>query len=743
MTERDGLMRQLLAAFAGETQERLQEITLTLLELEKTPEAGRRGELLETVYRDAHSLKGAARVVNRGDAETVCQALEEVFARWKNGRLEPDPGTFDTLHQVVEGLAGLAAAPEGSLPDRAARLEELLRPLAGAGRQEGKAPERVGRPGAGGEPDPRAADGRTGGSPAAAAAKARQETVRISLAKLEGLLRQAEEMLAVKLAAAQQAADLRALSDSFAQWRRRWSRVLPELEGRSTAWREFLAWQQEHLHAMESQLGALLKATAENAGGIGRKVDRLLESSKKVLLFPFSSILQAFPKMVRDLAREQGKEIELVIRGAEIEIDRRILEEIKDPLIHLLRNCVDHGVERPEERERAGKPRRGTITIAVSQAESDQVRIEVCDDGAGIDPRRVREAAVRRGVVSAEEAARLGDPGALELIFRSGVSTRAGVTSLSGRGLGLSIVREKAERLGGLVRVETAPGRGSAFQLLLPLTLATFRGVRVKAAGREFIVPTANVERVDRVTREAVKTVENREAIPYSGGPLSFVRLADALELGRGDGREPEPIPFLVLAAGGVRIAFAVEEILAEQEVLQKSLGRQLVRVRNIGGATVLGDGQVVPILNVHDLLRSAVKAAAPVFRAAAEGKRERRSILLAEDSITARILLKGILESAGYSVRTAVDGIDALTALKTGEYHLLVSDVEMPRMDGFELTARIRGEQRLRELPVVLVTARESREDRERGVEVGANAYIVKSSFDQGNLLETIRRLL
>jgi two-component system chemotaxis sensor kinase CheA len=329
------------------------------------------------------------------------------------------------------------------------------------------------------------------------------------------------------------------------------------------------------------------------------------------------------------------------------------------------------------------------------------------------------------------------------LIFRSGVSTSPMITEISGRGLGLAIVREKAERVGGTVSVETQQGTGTTFRLMLPLTLARFRGILVRVGESLFVVPTRHVQRVLRVGREEIKSAENRETIQINGRAASAVRLSDVLEITRRNaGTDPKgKVPVLVLAWAGEQIGFLVDEILDEQEVLVKSLGKQLPHVRNIAGATVLGTGRVLPVLNVADLMQSAVKTAPAA--AARETEEAPKSVLVAEDSITSRTLLKNILEFAGYKVKTAIDGAEALAVLGTEAFDLVVSDVEMPRMSGFDLTAKIRSDKRLAQLPVVLVTGLDSREDKERGVDVGANAYIVKSSFDQGNLLEVVRRLI
>jgi two-component system chemotaxis sensor kinase CheA len=429
-------------------------------------------------------------------------------------------------------------------------------------------------------------------------------------------------------------------------------------------------------------------------------------------------------------------------------LDRRILEEMKDPFIHLIRNAIDHGIEKSEVREQNGKTRRGVIQVNVSQLEGNRVEVVIADDGAGIDPARVGEAAVSRGTLSEKEAGRLSESEMLALIFQSEVSTSQIITNLSGRGLGLAIVRERVEKLGGSISIVNKPQQGSAFRILLPVTLATFRGILVRCGERLFILPTASVDRVLRISRNEVVTMENKETIGLDGQRLALVRLDDVLELrgAREEGQKADYLLVLVLASAEKRIAFSVDEVVNEQEVLIKNLGKQLLRVRNVAGATVLGTGSVVLVLNVADLVKSAVHLTPGAARETlAEGDAEagKGSILVVEDSITSRTLLKNILESVGYTIKVAVDGVDAYTLLKTEKIDLVVSDVEMPRMNGFDLTARIRSDKRLAEMPVVLVTGLESREDRERGIDVGANAYIVKSSFDQSNLLEVIRRLI
>jgi two-component system chemotaxis sensor kinase CheA len=591
-------------------------------------------------------------------------------------------------------------------------------------------------------------------------------TVRISTGKLDAVMRQVEELLSPRLAARQRALELRDATATVSAWKKARMHIQPALRriersaarvnpanGLAPQNKELLKVLEyldgEHLiiATIEERLAKLNQSAARDQRMLASMTDSLLHDVKEMQLLPFASLLDILPRLARELAREQGKEMELVIQGSEIELDRRMLEELKDPLIHLLRNAIDHGIETPAVRRAAGKPVQGTVTLAVSQRDSGKVELLIADDGGGIDGDRVKAAARRLGIFSSEDDDGLSERGALALAFQSGVSTSPIITDVSGRGLGLAIVREKVERLGGSISIESHHEAGTAFHIVLPLSLATFRGVLVRVGERLFVIPSAHVERVARVTLKDIRTVENRETIVLDEAVVSLAGLGDVLEIPRpAAGNAVTHAPVIVLDQNESRVAFRVDEILGEQEILVKSLGSQLARVRNVAGASMLGTGQVVPVLNVADLLKSAVNhVAAPLAPAAAEqpGPGTRQSILVAEDSITSRSLLKNILESAGYAVTTAVDGMDAFTTLKTAAFDLVVSDVEMPRMDGFDLTARVRADKRLAELPVVLVTALESREHRERGIDVGANAYIVKSSFDQSNLLEIIRRLI
>jgi two-component system chemotaxis sensor kinase CheA len=747
-------LARLRETFRVEAAEHLEAITAGLLAIERASGA-ERAAIVERVFREAHSLKGAARSVSLAGAEAVCLELESLFAAMKRGELEVSTGMLDAVHAALGVLAtlcqspGTPPSPEGMQQEKQAlaALRSVVRETKGA--PVAPPPDAVGHPplGAGEQTAPSPAD--TPVSPASSESSESPDTIRVSTQKLNAILLEAEELVGAKISSSGRAAELRTLAAEFASWNKRRARQAARhrrgREGTATG-DEWFESEMLYTRTLDNSLRKLALSMHQDALELAAIADRLLDDTKKVLVLPCSYLLGAFPGVVRGLAREQGKEVDLLVHGEDIELDRRVLDGLKDPLIHLMRNCVDHGIEKPDARREGGKPARGSVTITVRQAEGNWVELTVADDGAGIDAGTVKNAAVRLGLIVTDEAARLTEADANELIFQSGLSTSPIITDLSGRGLGLAIVREKVERLGGTIAVTSTPGAGTAFRMLVPLSLATFRGVLVEVAGRRFLFPTAGVARVGRVKPDEIKTIENRQAIALGGRAVSLARLRDVLELSGPERHTAGAArPVVVVRAADRPFAFLVDEVLGEQEVMVKSMGRQLARVRNIDGACISGSGAVIPILNVADLVECASTAGAPgPSDAVQDTAPERRGrLLIAEDSITARTLVKGILEGAGYEVVAAVDGMDALTRLKTDPYDLVVSDVDMPRMNGFELTARIRADKTLGELPVVLVTALGSQKDREYGIEVGANAYIVKSDFDQGNLLEIIRRLL
>jgi two-component system chemotaxis sensor kinase CheA len=731
---KDDLKARLLATFRVEAEEHLQAITASLLALDRGLPPAETREALEATFREVHTLKGAARSVSLRDVEAVCQACESLLSQLTRGKLQLSRPILDRLQEALDGVARLLAGT-----GEPAAVRELLGRLERAAAEPVRqAPERVAAPVAPAE------------APAAPVAPGlpRADTIRLATARLDALLVLGEELLAPKLAAGERVQEVRALVEAVSRCRAAVTRAPGIGEpARAAGHAAGLVTDLDGaLRALEARarelLGHLVRDERTMAGAVGG----LLDDLRQLRMMPVSTVLDVFPRMVRDLAREQGKEVEWVARGTDLEVDRKVLEAIKDPLIHLVRNAVDHGIEPPEVRAQAGKPPRARVAVSLASLEGNRIEIRVEDDGRGIDPARVRDAAVRTRLLSAERAQAFTDEEAIDFTFRSGLSTSPIMTEVSGHGLGLAIVKERVERLGGRIHIETQAGAGTTVRVIVPATIATFRGLLIQAGGQSFLLATDAVERAIRIAPDEVERVEGREVIRWNGHALAVAPLGRLLGLPERDGQaEPRSKhACVVVRSSDERAGLLVDEILGDREVLVKELAAPLVRVRNVAGAGLLGTGQVALILRPGDLLRAMREAPRPPAPAAPPSSAARPLVVLVvDDSITTRTMEKNLLEAAGYQVRVAMDGIDAWTLLRSETFDLVVSDVDMPRMDGFELTARIRADRKLADLPVVLVTALESREDKERGIEVGANAYVIKSSFDQSNLLEIIRRVV
>jgi two-component system chemotaxis sensor kinase CheA len=752
--------KRILATFRIEAEEHIRAISSGLIELEKSTSKKKEEEIIEVLFREVHSLKGAARSVDQKEIESVCQPMETVFSSLKRKEIALSPVAIDIFYKTVEWLTKYTVTPgdeiKGTLRQTQQELIGSLREVAGE-KHIASAKE---------QPEPvvqkqsQPVQSFTIPVPDQVSEVPMNSTpfqtgmVRIPMTKLDPLLMQAEEMLQSKIAIDQRIEELRSFVNELNDWK---TDRLKWRNRRSTAtiavWLEWCDASEIQMNKTESRITEITRSIEHDQHSLDRLVNNHLEAMKQVLMLPVASLVESFPMMIREIAREENKEIDFIISGSELEIDKRILEEFKDSLIHMIRNSISHGISKPQERLLENKPPRGKITLDFAAKESGVVEITLSDDGKGINKDLLLKASIKSGVLSKEASEKLETKEILDLIYQSGISTSAIITDISGRGLGLSIVQEKVNKLNGKISVETEPKVGTTFRILLPMTLATFRGILVKVKEFMYLLPTINVERVMKVKQEEIKSIENHETIRIDEKIVSVVDLGEVLGLPEhkysgsleSGLQEKGPIRMVVIVSGEYRIAFKVDEVDDEQQVLVKGLGKLLKRVRNVSGATILGTGKVIPVLNISDLMKSALKIKGWKSEISADksASAKSHSILVAEDSITSRTLIKNILETAGYKVTTAVDGADAFAKARSGDFDIIVSDVDMPKMSGFELTSKIKSDKKLSEVPVVLITALESREDREHGIEVGADAYIVKSSFDQGNLLEIIKKLI
>jgi two-component system, chemotaxis family, sensor kinase CheA len=773
--DKDAFFKELLNDFKIEASEHLQSISNGLLKLEKTFDKPGSKEVVESVFREIHSIKGAARAVNQLQIERLCMSMESVFYEVRKGSVSLAPSMFDVFLQFTDMLNKMLkeidtttkSISENNIRKLSIKILSLSqsktpssKKISHFGITETKKTETKNRVDesstavladdttASQDADSHA-DAHSGDQQPQATAGREQETIRVASSKLSEILTRAEELITIKSRLQHQAGQLQALAGQLTYCQTKFEERFAELSGAHDKddSAETLR-EQEQLKKNKNDLTAMVGSMDNLQRTTGRSIDDLILSIRKSMMQPFSSLFLIVPRIVRDLSKEFNKEVHLDLQGAETEIDRRILEEMKDPLIHLIRNCIDHGMESRDERLRKNKTASGVLRIAAGIESGQKTKIVVSDDGRGINREKLISAAVKSGKATKEEVQSMSEKEINMLIFASGVSTSPFITDVSGLGLGMAIVAEKIAGLGGNIDVDSVKDKGTSFSITLPQTLSTFKGVHVKASDNSFLISTTAISKAMKILPGDIRKVESRNTITAGNETIGVVSLADVLGIRRRHtGKKSNALQGLIIHYARKKLVFIVEDVLGEQEGVVKPLGLQAEHVRNLAGAILSGDGTILPVLNVADLIESAAGKSYTAeedseSRTRNEADKQQTQVLVAEDSITVRNMLRNYLDSAGFVVTTAVDGMDAYERLQTGTFDIVVSDVEMPRMNGFELTEKIREDGRITNLPVILVTALESADDRRRGMEAGANAYIVKSSFEKGNLIDTIKRL-
>jgi two-component system chemotaxis sensor kinase CheA len=516
------------------------------------------------------------------------------------------------------------------------------------------------------------------------------------------------------------------------------------------------------IHAIEHELGALsnenitsrlhrfAQTLKDDVQAQEALMDELHDKTLLMRMLPLAIVFEPAGRLVRELARSIGKQVECVVKGSEIELDRQMIDKLSDPIIHLIRNGIDHGLEIPEKRLAAGKPAQGRLTLSARQ-DGAWVVIDVADDGGGIPLAALREKAVKKGLVSEEKRASMSDQDVIDLIFLPGFSTSSIITDLSGRGVGMDVVKQCIiDDLQGVINVETWPGAGTTFSLRLPLSLAVMRVLLVEVDSLPFGFTAQYVAELLRVPREAMLTVAERNAVIIRNEFVPVVSLAELLcipaHLARPDERAHSMgLLLLVLRVRNEKIALQVDDLLDERDMVIKPLPEHMRQLSLVSGVVTTGKNELVSVLHAPALLDLARRVRTQAVRSKAESHalESHYKVLVVDDSLNTREIEKDVLEAYGYHVTLAEDGLDGLRKAIDGDFDAILTDVEMPNMDGFTLTARLRQEEKYRNKPIVIITSREKEEDKRRGVQVGADAYIVKGDFDQSNLVDTLRALL
>lgn len=721
---KDALAARLRAMFAEELDDQVRQGNGYLLALEKSPTDL---EQIRSLFRVMHTLKGAARAAGVEAVERLCHQLESRLSELRNGVRTVSADDIAAMFAGLDELTAAASSMQATSPPVPATPVEA-HPIAPVATVKSET-----------KPDARA-------EPRVEThASAREATVRVTPERLDQLLASSTQLLITSGAQAEhgdmltELADLAGVAGVAA---RRVRRMLAQTAGASVRTATDLATIDEALDAIRIRSARLARDVTQVAGTVGRHAREVAAGVRDIRLRPFSDAAASLSRVVRDVALTTAKSVRLEVRGESVQADRGVLDEIQIALLHLVRNAIDHGIEAPDVRRRLGKPVEGVVAITASLI-GDRISVVVADDGAGLDIAQLRRVLSDRGEVVPDD-----DASVARRLFSGGITTRTAAGAISGRAVGLDAARAAMERVRGSLDVKWTKGKGTTFTLEAPLSMSTVRTVLARVGTVSVAVPTAYVVRLLRRPASEVRSVNGRAALLAGDIPIPLVSLAALLgpPLVAHATAADDTVIAIHIRANDVGLALRVDELIAEGELVVRPVRAQgRGPAPHVSGAALLPTGVIALVLNVPQLLASGAGAAdAMPTDVLAPGQAKRRHrILVADDSITTRTLEASVLEAAGFEVFTAVDGADAWRLLEERGADLVVSDVEMPRMDGMQLCEAMRKSSRFKATPVILVTALETPDDRARGLEAGADAYLAKSSFDQEGLIETVHQLI
>ena len=735
-----------LARFVEEAREHCSRISEGLLNLEKTPGDV---DMINGLFRSAHTIKGSSRMMKLSGVTELAHKMEDVLDAVRGGKITLTSSVSDALFRGVDALTAMLAsisAGDTTFGAPEALCEELAQasamPVGGdtmpdssdksdksnkSDKEDKEVKEdKVVKPVVQAEPQPVIPD-----------VKPNQvDYLRINATKLDDLIRLMGEIVS-----------------EHGRYRRHIARLR---ETERTSAKHFKA-VEEHLNSLESGNAQLIEAGDALQLSLRQSVramyddsllqDHLLadlqESSLKMRMQPLSTVFDPLRRTVRDLAHEHGKDVDFVIEGGDTELDRKIIDRIGDSLMHMIRNSLDHGLENSAERIAAGKPPRATLNISAFY-DSGCVAISLSDDGRGMSIDRIREKAYAKKMFDADRLAAMTRAEIIDLIFMPGFSTSPIITDLSGRGVGMDVVRKSiVDELKGTIAIETMEGAGTTFLLRLPLNLAVFPLFLVSAGGKNCAMPATSIVEMLSVQKDEIIEIVNKRAIRLREQIIPVESLCALLKLPQESNSVTENILIVIIRDGEEKLGLLVDAIIGREEMVVKPLPLHLKNLRLVSGVTIGERDSIINVLHISELFKQSHEIADSGRRVAAVRDDRIQTVLVVDDSINTREIEKSILEAYGYAVVTAEDGEEALERTREVLFDLVITDVEMPRLDGFSLTKRLRGDERYRNVPIIIVTSLEKDEDKKRGITVGANAYIVKGAFDQSNLIETVRTLI
>jgi two-component system chemotaxis sensor kinase CheA len=764
----EALKKSLLKKFQEVTADRLQKIQLGVLDLEKDNAA----QAADDVARELHTMKGEARMLGLGAIGQLAHAAEDVLRSERDGKTATEVATdlllraCDVLADLIEDMPGAHTGTPSS--------DEMVKALADVSGHpaptiSGKAPTaRPAPPPA--PPAPAAAAAPTpvveapapsppppapAAAPARAPSQARAEeeppaaptgtgakpsiadrSIRVNVEILDALGVLAGDLLVESARGRLRGLETAHLFERFSRLSDRFLRLGEELQ-LSPEQRTALEGIESDLLMLRDDAFRFVRRNDDGINTLHGNLAKMADMVSEARLVPLSTVFEAFPRAMRELARQQGKEVDLAIENADIGVDRSMLADVRDALVHLLRNAVDHGLETPEVREPLGKPPMGRVRIRV-RADGDMLHILVEDDGRGIDPDRLKAVAVNRHLITQAQAAALSEREAIELIFRPGFSTREQVSEISGRGVGMDVVKRKVETLGGSVGVTSRQGRGTTITLRLPQSLALMKVLLVRLGDDVYGIPAADVVAVMRVKQEDRMEVFGTLAVKHRGKPIALVALGPLLGVNGGN-RMDKP-PAVVVRHGDDNAALVVDGFVDEREVAVKPCGGDFLKgAPFIAGTAALEDGRIAVLCHVPDIMTEVRRMARPITQ---QQSTKRLRVLLVDDSPIARATEGALVKALGHSVEEAQDGEEAYAKVQSNAYDLILTDVQMPKMDGFSLTRRLKTTPAVARIPVIILSSLASPEDKRRGLEAGADGYLVKGELGVESLALTIERL-
>ncbi|WP_339543336.1 hybrid sensor histidine kinase/response regulator [Pseudomonas sp. JAI120] len=742
----------LLELFSLEADAQTQVLSAGLLALERNPT---QADQLEACMRAAHSLKGAARIVGLDAGVSVAHVMEDCLVSAQEGRLYLQPEHIDALLQGTDLLMRIATPGNdvgpADIEAYVALMERLLDPSQPAARlapppEPAPAPIVEERPA---EPEP---------APPVTSEPVRQNkrmteggerVLRVTAERLNSLL----DLSSKSLVETQRLKPYLASMQRLKRIQSNSVRALDNLDGQlkilnlNLEAQEALADARRLLSEAQALLAEKTAELDEFGWQAGQRAQVLYDTALACRMRPFADVLAGQVRMVRDLGRSLGKQVRLEIEGEKTQVDRDVLEKLEAPLTHLLRNAVDHGIEMPDQRLLAGKPAEGLIRLRASH-QAGLLVLELSDDGNGVDLERLRGTIVDRHLSPLETALRLSEEELLTFLFLPGFSLRDKVTEVSGRGVGLDAVQHMVRQLRGAVVLEQTAGQGSRFHLEVPLTLSVVRSLVVEVGEEAYAFPLAHIERMCDLAPDDIVQLEGRQHFWHEGRHVGLVAASQLLQRPPGQNND-ETLKVVVIRERDAVYGIAVERFIGERTLVVLPLDDRLGKVQDISAGALLDDGSVVLIVDVEDMLRSVDKLLNTgrleriARRSQQANEAPRKRVLVVDDSLTVRELQRKLLLNRGYEVAVAVDGMDGWNALRSEDFDLLITDIDMPRMDGIELVTLLRRDSRLQSLPVMVVSYKDREEDRRRGLDAGADYYLAKASFHDDALLDAVVELI